>query len=226
MTIGKIIMMIKSIFAAVALVASVFTATAADLPSTKRAPVAPIFAAYNWSGFYVGLQGGYGWGRSVHRQGAASSGKIDVTGGLIGATVGYNYQINSLVIGLEGDLAYSGMSGNTLTNCAAPGCRTKMDWFGTVRGRLGYAFDRVMPYITAGAAVGDVSARVGGGLSGSETRLGWTVGGGVEAAIWNNWTAKVEYLYVDLGKFNYVSAPAISADLHAHIVRAGLNYRF
>lgn len=217
--------MFKKVVLAAAFVLGAFAAQAADLPSTKRAPVAPVFAAYNWTGFYVGLQGGYGWGRSLHRQGAASSGKIESDGGLIGATVGYNYQINSFVIGLEGDLAYSGIRGGTLTNCAPPGCRTEMDWFGTVRGRLGYAFDRVMPYITAGAAIGNVTGKVGL-LSGSETRVGWTVGGGVEAAIWNNWTAKVEYLYADMGKFDYISAPAISTDLRVHIVRAGVNYRF
>lgn len=217
----------KLILAATALAAFAASAQAADLGYRKPSAVVPIMAKYNWTGFYVGIQGGYGFGGdNKHTQGGAQSGTFDLSGGLVGGTVGYNYHLsNDIVLGAEGDYAWSGIKGDTATNCAAPGCRTDIRSFGTARVRVGYAIDRFMPYITGGLAVGDVKGAVGPGvLRGSEFRAGWTIGGGVEAAVWQNLTAKVEYLYYDLGKFNYT--PGINTTAKGHLVRAGLNYRF
>ena len=82
------------------------------------------------------------------------------------------------------------------------GCEIKNNWLGTARGRIGYAWDRVMPYVTGGAAFGDIEANQLGLAGVHDTKVGWTVGGGVEAALAGNWTAKVEYLHVDLGSVN------------------------
>jgi outer membrane immunogenic protein len=108
--------------------------------------------------------------------------------------------------------------------CGITSCETRNDWLGTVRGRLGYAFDRFLPYVTGGLAVGGVKTSVAGFGDSSDTKAGWTVGGGIEAAIAGPWTAKVEYLYVDLGSSDTVLGS--SADFRTNIVRAGLNYRF
>ena len=204
-------------------------ANAADLGTRKpSAPVVPIMAAYNWTGFYVGIQGGYGFGDGiVHRQGALSSGKFDYTGGLVGATIGYNQQFGNLVAGVEADYAWAKISGSTAVGCAAPGCKTELRSFGTVRGRIGYAFDRFMPYITGGLAVADVYGRAGA-FTGSDFQAGWTIGAGMEAAVWQNISVKGEYLYYDFGRNNYntVAVPAISTNAKGHIIRAGLNYKF
>ncbi|MCA0399573.1 MAG: porin family protein [Proteobacteria bacterium] len=200
-------------------------AQAADLGTRKpAAPVVPMMAAYNWTGFYVGVQGGYGWGSNKHSNGAVTSGTINNKGGLVGATIGYNYQLsNGLVLGAEADYAWSSLKGSTDLNCVAPGCRTDIRSFGTVRGRLGYAIDRFMPYITGGLAMGDVKGSAGA-VTGSSFRAGWTIGAGAEAAITRNITVKGEYLYYDLGKYTY--GAGINTTTKGHIVRAGLNYKF
>jgi outer membrane immunogenic protein len=218
----------KLLLASTLLATLAVSAHAADLGYKKPSMSAvPMMAAYNWTGFYVGIQGGYGFGgENRHTQPPLRSGNFDLKGGLVGGTIGYNYQLsNRVVLGAEGDYAWSGIKGSTPVNCAAPGCKTDIRSFGTARARVGYAFDRILPYVTGGLALGDVRGRVGAaGLSGSEFRAGWTLGAGVEAAIWQNATAKVEYLYYDLSKSTYV--PNISTTSKGHIVRAGLNYRF
>ena len=134
------------------------------------------------------------------------------------------------MFGLEGDTDWSGIRGSFVNAACPAGCETQNNWLATVRGRLGYTVtDRVMPYVTGGLAVGDVNAKVGGLLGASDTKAGWTVGGGVEAALAGNWTAKLEYLYVDLGSVGCTvatcGAPA-NVDLRANVVRAGVNLRF
>jgi outer membrane immunogenic protein len=202
---------------------------AADLPRAMPPPTkAPVFApGYSWTGFYVGINGGYGWGKS----GWSGIGGADPSGGLVGATAGYNWQgVGSpWVFGLEGDIDWADLKGSFANANCPLGCETKVGWLGTVRGRLGYAFDRVMPYITGGLAVGEVKATPFGFGSVSDTRVGWTVGAGVEAALSGNWTAKVEYLYADLGNTScdvITCGAPIDVDFHSHIVRAGLNMRF
>jgi outer membrane immunogenic protein len=209
------------------------TASAADL-SRRAAPVAaPIYAPpayYNWTGFYAGINAGYGWG-------TGSLAEIDVgpSGGLIGGTLGYNWQVGQIVWGLETDLQWSSIeaSGPCRGNRS---CEVNSDWFGTARGRMGFAaWDRWMPYITAGIAYGNIGANVSGIGGRSETNAGWTLGAGVEYAMWTGWTAKFEYLFVDLGDFDCGvrdcggrprGGLANQVDYQASILRVGANYRF
>ena len=102
------------------------------------------------------------------------------------------------MFGLEGDIDWSNIRGSAA--CGGLSCETRNNWLGTARGRLGYAADRFMPYVTGGAAFGDIKTSVAGVGDASTTKAGWTLGGGVEAAIAGPWTAKIEYLYVDLGR--------------------------
>jgi outer membrane immunogenic protein len=189
-------------------------AQAADLgpsPSYKApAYVAPSYAT--WSGFYVGVNAGYGFGEA---EGGGFS--VDPKGFLVGGTVGYNLQTGVWVWGIEADLAYTAMKDD------AGGTEVKVPFFGTVRGRIGYAgWGNLMPYITGGAAVAKLDVDTGV-ASDSDTRFGWTVGAGLEYALYSNWSIKLEYLYADLGTFDIGGA---DVDFNTHIVRAGLNYRF
>ncbi len=201
-------------------------ASAADLPRAMPPVKAPAFvpAAYSWNGFYLGINGGYAWGSSDWNGFGSSA---DPSGGLVGVTAGYNWQSGQWVFGLEADIDWVDIKGS-FTNAACPtGCETKNTWLGTARGRLGYAFDRVMPYVTGGAAFGQVKATQAGIGSVSDTNVGWTVGAGIEAAIVANWTAKIEYLYVDLGDVACAAClPTSNVDFRTHVVRAGLNFRF
>jgi outer membrane immunogenic protein len=138
-------------------------------------------------------------------------------GGFVGgAQIGYNYQMGSFVIGVEGDLQYADLGG---ASYAVPGVGIvsydNSDWFGTVRARAGFAFDRALVYATGGFAFAD-------------DRAGWTVGGGVEYAITNNLSLKVEGLYVNLedNDFNFAGVNYNGGESEFGVVRAGLNFRF
>jgi len=215
----------KILLASVGLLAlSVATASAADIARRPMPAKAPVYVtpAYNWTGFYVGINGGYGWGGGTSFSAPFASNSFDTSGGLVGGTLGYNYQINQIVFGVEGDIDASWIKGSGI--CGGFTCQTKNSWLGTARGRIGYAFDRFMPYVTGGAAFGDIKNTITPVGSASETKAGWTLGGGLEANLYGPWTAKVEYLYVDLGSGPTIAAS--SADFKTNIVRAGLNYRF
>jgi outer membrane immunogenic protein len=205
-------------------------ATAADLRPRYQPPVVrgPVYnTLYDWRGFYLGINGGGGWGRS-HWDGITT---FDVSGGLIGGTVGYNWQFGPTVIGAEGDIAWSGIEGSTNIFCP-PGCATRNHWLATVRGRVGYAFDRFLPYFTAGLAFGDIQATVPGFPAGSVTSAGWTAGAGIEVGFGtvNKVSVKAEYLYVDLGDyncgFNCGLAANANVSFYANVFRGGLNVRF
>ena len=211
---------------ALALIVGVAGAQAADLPRAPARVVQPVIAApvFTWTGPYVGINAGYGFGNSDFR-GGTSPGSFDVNGAMVGLTLGYNWQVNQAVFGLEGDINWSDISGGR-TCAIAVGCSMQNDWLGTVRGRLGYAMGQFMPYVTGGLAVGNIDARAAGGSS-STTNAGWTLGAGIEAALWGPVTAKVEYLYVDLGRGDPIPGTlGTRADFNTSIVRAGLNYRF
>jgi outer membrane immunogenic protein len=213
----------KLLLASIGLVAlGIGSASAADIQRRAMPAKAPVYVtpAYNWTGPYIGISGGGGWGRSDFSA-PLSSGGFNTSGALIGGTLGYNYQINQMVLGLEGDISWSNFRGSSI--CGGLGCDVRNNWLGTARARLGYAVDRFMPYVTGGAAFGDIKNTVAG-LETTSTKAGWTVGGGVEAAIAGPWTAKVEYLYVDLGRGGSVLGS--DAGFKTNIVRAGLNYRF
>jgi outer membrane immunogenic protein len=215
--------------ASLALLVTSFAAQAADMPIKGpyyKGPPRSVVSYYNWTGFYAGISGGYGWGGSDWDVPLVSN---KPKGGLIGGTVGYNWQSGAIVYGLEGDMSYSMIKDST--DCALGPCEISNKWLATARGRIGYAFDRWLPFLTGGAAFGDVKAtRVGVNPAGaSDIMTGWTVGGGLEYAFLGNWTAKVEYLYVDLGKFDCAAACGAVPDnvtFKENIVRAGLNYRF
>ena len=212
---------------AVALVAAVvpLAANAADFPRYK----APSYVGpshFNWTGFYLGLNAGYSFGDSEWDSPALS---LSPSGFLGGVTGGYNLQTGAWVWGLEGDIDWADIDDNAA--CGAGTCSTKSTWLGTARGRIGYAgWDRWLPYITGGGAFGNVEAENSRTGSASETHFGWTVGAGVEYAVWSNWTVKAEYLYADLGSFDCVAAcgaaTANEVSFQTHIVRGGLNYRF
>ena len=217
----------KLLLASVGLLAlGVSAASAADIQRRQAMPAkAPFYSpvpVYNWTGFYVGINGGGGWGRSDFGP-TFPTGTFDTSGGLFGGTLGYNWQMpNNIVLGLEGDIGWSNIRGSA--PCLGTSCSVRNNWLATARGRLGYAFDRIMPYVTGGAAFGNIKTDIAG-LGGADTsKAGWTVGGGIEAAIAGPWTAKVEYLYVDLGRGGSVLGS--DASFRTNIVRAGLNYRF
>ena len=224
--------LIRTGIAAAALMAMPIAAQAADLPQpyapSYKAPAyvapAPVFS---WSGFYLGINGGYMWG-SADWTGGAGTFSVDPDGWLIGGTAGYNLQTGNWVWGIEGDIDWVDLKG-TATVC--PTCTVKNTWLATVRGRIGYAgWTNWMPYFTGGGAFGNVKVSSATG-SDTETSMGWTVGAGVEYAFLNNWSAKLEYLYVDLGSATCAAAACglasdANVDFTANVVRAGLNYRF
>jgi outer membrane immunogenic protein len=256
----------KSLIAAASLLAlSIATgASAADLP---RKSVAPVFAqvpAFSWTGFYVGLNAGYGWG-DFKRDAAANpigftaagaaainafaSRTTSADGFVGGGQIGYNYQFGSVVLGLEADIQFAdikkSIGPNQIVGLAAGNFLTsssKLEWFGTVRPRLGFAFDRFLVYATGGLAYGSVKvsdsyAFLGGPAlaSSSDTRFGYVLGGGVEYAFTNNLTLRAEYLYIDLGKKGYASPNVVgfaNTDIQhsnkttLNVVRAAVNYKF
>ena len=145
----------RVVFAFVALAATTAIAAPADL--ARRAPYypasAPVYAPlFSWTGFYIGINGGGGFGSSNWDL----TGSRTVSGGLVGGTVGYNYQFGQAVAGIEGDVDWSGINGSTSNNVCPFGCKTSNSWLATVRGRLGYAADSFMPYVTGGAAFGNI----------------------------------------------------------------------
>ena len=212
---------------ALSLLLSASCANAADLSVAPlyKAPPAPA-PAYNWSGFYAGVNGGGGWGHSWWNTNATG---FPVSGGQAGGTAGYNWQLGGVVLGVEGDLDWSGFKGGVTTPGCPTGCSTSDSWLSTVRGRVGYSFGRVMPYVTGGLAVGDIRAATPGFAGGDATNPGWTAGGGVEFALPGNWTAKAEYLHVGLGHFDCTGCTAFPPDnvsLQENVFRAGVNYHF
>jgi outer membrane immunogenic protein len=210
-------------------------ALAADLPQPAPIPKAP--AAYvpapvfSWTGFYLGINGGYGFGQSSWNNAVdGSTGNFNTSGFLVGGTIGGNYQIGQFVIGVEGDGDWNDFNGST-GFCNFPNCTTQSDWLATVRGRAGWAWDRVLFYGTGGVAFGNIQAGAAGFPFATGTQTGWTAGAGVEFAFAPNWTAKVEYLYVDLGNFTCPVASCAgtlpdTVTLTENIVRAGINYKF
>jgi len=198
------------------------SASAADI--ARRMPAkAPVYIppVFSWTGPYIGINGGGGFGRSSFSAPFPSS-NFNTSGGLVGGTLGYNWQVNQIVFGLEGDMDWSHLSGSG--TCPVVGCSVQNDWLGTVRGRFGLAFDRFLPYVTGGGAFGNIKTNITGVGSADQGRAGWTLGGGVEYAIAGPWSVKAEYLYVDLG--NGGSIGGSTASFKTNIVRAGLNYRF
>jgi outer membrane immunogenic protein len=213
-------------------------AAAADLP---RKPIyksmPPAVAPYhNWSGFYIGLNAGYASGTATWDIPIAAflNNTQHPNGGMFGVTAGYNWQIGSFVVGIEGDYDWANVRG-TVGCIPALGviCGTTNTWLATVRGRFGYAFDRFLPYFTGGVAFGNIKATVettalGVLTEGSATKTGYAIGGGVEYAFAGNLSAKLEYLYVDLGaaEINFAAPPPVNVSFKDLVFRLGVNYKF
>ena len=266
--------MLVGIAAATSLIAT--GALAADLPA--RAPVytkAPAYVepVYDWTGFYIGGNLGYSWGRSSDTStvtnGAGtilftSATQSDLNGFVGGGQIGYNWQMQNWVFGLEADIQAAGEKGSLDFTCPQATCTPnfgviavfpgpavpvalsqKIDWFGTVRGRIGVlATPQVLLYGTGGLAYGEVGSSAVVGLAAtpfgtvSNTNFGWTVGAGVEGMIGGNWTARLEYLYVDLGRVNGAFTTTIgalgggsvienfSSRVTDNILRLAINYKF
>ena len=270
---------------ALAIMAATSIASAADMaPRYTKAPPAMV-EVWNWTGFYIGGNAGYSWGRGnsdvsyfntvtglpiVPPAGSITSAGHDMNGAIAGGQIGYNWQSGNWVYGLEADAQWSDEKGRSSYLCAAtvvpaagvclpgltflpPGVTgtaltvdQHLEWFGTVRGRVGVlATPRVLFYGTGGLAYGSIKTTGalagfnGNGIavasigSSSDVRFGWTVGAGVEGKITNNWSAKLEYLYMDFdsfraGTFTLVPLATVGANVdtrfHDHVLRVGLNY--
>jgi outer membrane immunogenic protein len=249
-------------------------AFAADLPMQTYTKT-PMFVepVFNWTGFYVGGNIGYSWGRSsdsstlTNTAGTllfASTGTTNLNGVVGGGQFGYNWQVQNWVWGLEADIQGTNEKGSRNFTCPAGVCvpgpliniavipgppvpvalNQKIDWFGTVRGRAGVlATPTLLLYATGGLAYGQVNSSDSIGVvptafSTNATNVGWTAGAGIEGVIGGNWTARLEYLYVDLGRVNGaflttivpVGGGVLSANYSSHItdniVRVGINYKF
>jgi outer membrane immunogenic protein len=254
--------------AAGVLAAGVQVSTAADMPRKAIPAAAP--APYSWTGWYIG--GNVGWANTsadytsamatspttaftaaslafINALGTGSSSGDGFTGGV---QLGYNWQMGSWVFGIEGDFnALTGDSTLARAGVTPGGTAVTLshnfdpNWLATVRGRIGYAWDRHLIYFTGGVAILDAdfattftTPALGGAtvLRGDDTKVGWTIGGGWEWAWTGRWSTKVEYLYADFETFNnagtvitpggFANPMANTADVDIHLVRVGLNYRF
>jgi len=214
------------------LLAAPWAAHAADLPNRMpvKAPLVAPVPYYNWTGIYFGINGGGGFGSSHQTDPnlRLANARVGISGGEVGGTLGYNYQLGNWVFGLEGDMDWAKIDGGNGAVINGVRYNSYLEWLSTVRGRVGYAFDRLLPYVTGGLAVGDVKATVNPTpttmLSGTNTDAGWTVGAGLEYGITPNLSVKAEYLYVDLG--NSTPVPGDKVDVKTNVVRGGLNWRF
>lgn len=204
---------------------------------------APITSVYDWTGFYIGANAGIGLGRNKTELVGLGAASLNTTylapqGAFGGAQGGYNWQTGSmfgpLVIGIEADIQGAGLR-DDFTNLRigeATAYDQRLDWFGTVRGRIGRSDGPVFSYATAGYAYGNVKTTLNQGPVGTfsfdRIQHGWTYGGGVEAALGGNWSAKVEALYVNLGNKTDAfenGAQTLSSNIRERIYRVGVNYR-
>jgi outer membrane immunogenic protein len=254
----------RTIFAAAAVAAITvpLAANAADM-AVRRAPVykaPPPPVVYSWSGCYIGIHGGGGFGHTRWSDPLASPANFvfsshDTDGGLAGGQVGCDWQNNAFVFGIEGTASWADLTGDSLDSLSPGGItlrdHTKIDFIGTITGRLGWALDRTLLYVKGGGAVINNQLRVtcDTGLgscagfplgtlfaSADDSRWGWTVGAGIEYAFANSWSGKIEYNFMDFGRDNstFTGGPPIAGitpfqfgiDQHVHVIKAGLNYRF
>jgi len=201
----------KTILAMTVATVATGTAAAADLPRGPAPYYPPPASVYNWTGFYAGLNLGYEWGK-------VTDSSIDPSGVAGGGQIGYNWESGQFVFGVETDIQASAAD-----DTFAP-YKFSNPWFGTLRGRAGFAINNILLYGTAGLAYGDLKAEFGG-LDESKTLVGWTGGLGMEVGFAPAWSAKVEYLYMDLGSRAY-TLTGVDNGLHASYLRLGVNYHF
>jgi len=250
-------------------IGGVGTAEAADqLPPSYTKSPAQIDPGFGWSGFYIGGNVDYGWGQSSDTSTLtnglgtvlfSNTGSSNLKGFVGGGQVGLNWQLESLVLGLESDVQATNEQSSRGFVCSPSVCtlsgilpvglpvsatlNEKIDWFGTIRGRVGIlAFPRVLLYATGGLAYGEVTSSLAIGplnpVSVNAAKVGYTFGAGVEGAVGGNWTAKFEYLYVDLGNLPLglatnlavLGGGALTSNSNSKITdniwRLGVNYKF
>jgi len=206
-------------------------ARAADLPLPPAGEVPTLVPGivFSWTGFYVGGNVGYAWATtkpSATGPGISGSASGTLNGVIGGGQIGFNWQINSLVVGLESDFQASNQNGSVLY--AGITETDKVPWFGTTRLRLGYAIDRVLLYGTGGTGYGEITRSLSGAVNGSlsRTTVGWTAGGGIEVAMNKNWSAKLEYLYFDLrDASSAIGKVTANSGYTSSILRIGVNYK-
>jgi outer membrane immunogenic protein len=230
--------MIRSIaLAAVSAAVLGSVAFAADLPDTKGAPLyAPQPPVFSWTGAYVGGQVGYAWGTTTTNSFVTGTNvslggpSHDDSGVVGGGHVGYNYQINQFILGVEGDVNGADYTGDGLDGLGVSlSHRTAVD--GSMRGRAGIVFDRLLVYGTGGVAFASIQNVVGLDTQ-TVGRVGWTAGGGAEYAIDNNWSVRAEYRYTDYGHYDLdllnTSGGLFSDRFHDkdNRIQAGFSYRF
>lgn len=222
-------------------------AQAADMPVKRRAPVAtvaPVVAAYDWTGAYIGLHAGGGWARSQFFDVSAPTitrrreeGDVNSDGFLGGGQLGYNFQTGPLVLGVEAQGSFAGLSGSSRDDVHSfLQIHSDIEWLATLAGRAGIAHDNWLWFGKVGVAWADSSFRfvtVPAGrsfVSHSAVRVGWMVGAGVEYGLAPNWSAKIEYNYLDFGSETWaVLCPCPFGqreDQREHLVMAGFNFRF
>lgn len=195
-------------------------AQAADVPSQPLAdPPAPAYTvpAFSWAGPYVGVHLGYGFESRFDNN--AVLGLNSASGFIGGVQAGYNVSFNPVVVGVEGELSYANVE------ASFGAVNATLDWKGALTGRLGYAADRVMPYLKGGLAFGAAEV-TNGAVSDNQTHFGWTLGGGIEIALTDTITTRVEYMYTDLDRETYTVGAPVSAGFEGSEVRLGINYKF
>jgi outer membrane immunogenic protein len=233
-------------------------AFAADLPAAPQVyapPPAPPPPRFSWTGCYLGIDGGGAIGRAQSVAATSPRGvdiglpitnPFNLSGGVFGGEVGCNYQISAVVVGVANDFSWTNLSGSgpDIPPFAVGATNTVSEsWLDTLRGRVGFAWDRVLIYGTGGAAFANVGINVCGVagicVSDSQVRTGWTAGAGVEWAAWStpggNLTFKIEYLHVDLGNSQLINPPVVigtatfdgrNVRLTDDILRGGVNWKF
>lgn len=207
----------------------------ADVARAADAFVEPV-EAFDWSGFYAGVHAGYGWGDRDWDDDAGifpdETFRYDLRGAVAGAQLGFNFQAESFVFGIEADGAWSDMRDTVSEFGGFITAESEVEWLATIRGRAGFAWDRFMVYGTGGVAFAEVDTDVTtifiGSDSDSATHTGWVAGVGIEGMITERISVKAEYLHAGFGKerFNYYTATNGRADLDIDIVRLGVNWHF
>jgi outer membrane immunogenic protein len=232
--------------AGVAVTAFAAGASAADLGGNPRAyerapaAAAPPYGAHYWTGLYAGIQAGYGW---TETHATALWGQVNgpqetfshmASGAFGGFHLGYNRQVDRLVVGVETDLESGGISGSG-TGSTGGIHTTTLDWSGSLRGRVGLVAGSTLLYLTGGLAYASVSSEQYQAKSlspfsiDSQRKAGWTAGAGIEHALASNLTVRMEYRYTDLGEVTYYS-PTLSmretSEITSHAVRGGISFKF
>lgn len=228
----------KTLISALSLAAgmAVISVGAADLPRRKAEPKMPIMAVakpFSWTGIYLGAKAGYATGKTRFRYTIGGQADHDINGFVGGLYAGYNHQFqNNIVLGAEADANFSNIQGSTACPNPTWSCKSKLQWYSTVRARAGYAFDRILPYVTGGVAYGDIRTQTknagGTHFGSSKGRVGYTVGAGVEYAITDQISARIEYGFTNFGKKNYVvdGGLNVGSRQRVHTVMIGISYKF